>query len=308
LLTMKGGGSKGKATKDKSTTPAEPEKSVTPPLPTTPATPTKTKNKRKERSSCYAFGWWWNCAVFVAFLAALAVVAQPLVKQIIEELQTKGKVPIPQVKTALASVRVLQTTKLDLAVIFRSFVVLGFYGLSCKFRDFSTLSVGLTFTGISFLIEIGNALFLHFTNYSPLWLTTTPSLMLFTVGFSFEVLFLTLLMGIVFGLFLPESTPRVFFIVPTRLLWSCVCAFVATVIQVCVLHPMGFVAWKYAWWEASDLTQVSNIMLFAYLPAFLVASLVAGAPSPLVKVGFPVLLILLELSAFCFLGPVLHWI
>ncbi|KAH3744574.1 hypothetical protein Pelo_14027 [Pelomyxa schiedti] len=215
---------------------------------------------------------------------------------------------LPLAKAAFDASRKFDATKLDDSPIFMCLITLGFYGFSFKSSDFSTIAGGLMFSAVIFASELLNALFFHFTHYSPLWISNPlKTQMQLTVGLNMESVFLTLLLGFVFSLFIP-SKKMIFFCLPARLMWAFMGAIFAAALQLFLLNPMGIITFKYSWWGGADFLSMSNVMLFGYLSAFVLACWMHGIPYPVIKVALPVSLLLFELGVFIFLGPICHWI
>jgi hypothetical protein len=98
------------------------------------------------------------------------------------------------------------------------------------------------------VLEIVNALVLHFSGYSALWTTPGRSAYVIYAGWNIEILFLAAIGGLVVLKGLPEDRHMKILGVPNRLFLSVVNATVAVFVEV-LLNQVGLLVWEYKYWS-----------------------------------------------------------
>lgn len=127
-------------------------------------------------------------------------------------------------------------------------------------KNWNLVLAALAIWGTEWCLEVINALFLHFTQYSAVWTEVGPTAYLIFVGVNIETTFMFAMMGIVFCRVLPEDRNMKILGIDNRLFltfgYSIFCVFIEV-----LLNQIGVLVWNYWWW---NFPNVWLIIIFGY--------------------------------------------
>lgn len=133
----------------------------------------------------------------------------------------------------------------------------------------------LAFWGMDWFNEIANGLVFHFTQYAPIWGIGHPSSLLIFMGLNIEICFNFALMGLAATMLMPKDKAVRILGLPNRLVMAVLNSALCVLVEL-ALHQFGMLVWEWPWWNA---THPLPILLFGYLPFFLVGYWVYDMPS-----------------------------
>ncbi len=115
-------------------------------------------------------------------------------------------------------------------------------------KNFSAVFIGLYSLASGWILEIVNALVLHFTQFSALWTTPGRSAFVIYAGWNFEIFVLAALGGLIVVKSLPEDRSLKIFGISNRIvipfLWSIFAVFIEI-----MLNFSGILVWQYKFWS-----------------------------------------------------------
>ena len=142
-------------------------------------------------------------------------------------------------------------------------IVLYFYFIEIKQKNWNVIFAGLAYYGIEWLGEIANSLWMYGSGYAPLWGEPGKTAYLILIGINLETTLMFSIFGLAIAKLLPDDPKMKLWGVPNRVLvvfgLSLFCALVET-----VLNKFGALTWDYWWW---GWPHIWSVILFAYAPA-----------------------------------------
>jgi hypothetical protein len=129
---------------------------------------------------------------------------------------------------------------------------------------------GLALFGMDWFNELWNGLVLHFTRTSAVWVTPGQSSLVLLPGWSIEIAFMFLVMGVVGVKMLPADRGARVLGLPNRWFFAVVLSALAVIVEV-LLNLAGVLVWHWWFWR---LPNVALVFLVGYLPFFVVSFLV----------------------------------
>ena len=123
------------------------------------------------------------------------------------------------------------------------------YNTELEKENWGVVLLSVYFFAISgVVLEIVNALVLHFTQYSALWTTPGQSAFVIYAGWNIEIFFLAAIGGLMVLKGLPEDKHMKIMGIPNRIFLSVVNATVAVFAEV-LLNKVGMLVWEYKYWS-----------------------------------------------------------
>lgn len=179
-------------------------------------------------------------------------------------------------------------------------VVLYVYGNEVERGNLRAVRAGLAVLLTDTLWEVANALVLHATGRSSLWVVTGGTSFLILPGWTIEIAFMFAIAGIVTVKLLPDDRGRRILGLPNRwffvVLWSVVGA---TVESLLVRTPHFH--WGYPWWN------FPLVALIGYAP-FEIMAFAAYDATPRNATRLVAALAAIDATVISVFGPVLRWI
>ncbi len=122
------------------------------------------------------------------------------------------------------------------------------YFVEVERRAWNVVMAGLAFYGLEWFLEILNALWLHFSQYSAVWTAPGDTAYLLTVGLNVEISMMFAVAGVAFAKVLPQDRTVKILGLPNRWFFvianSVFCVFVEV-----ILNFWGALVWAYNWWN-----------------------------------------------------------
>jgi hypothetical protein len=153
-------------------------------------------------------------------------------------------------EASLEALRILRSPENLLWYVVPFFVIaVYFYQVEIRKGNWSAVLLGIYFFATSgVILEIVNALILHFTQYSALWTTPGRSAYVIYAGWNIEISFLAIIGGLHFIQGLPEDKNESILGIPNRIAIALGTAIFAVLIEV-VLNQAGILVWEYKFWN-----------------------------------------------------------
>ncbi len=178
------------------------------------------------------------------------------------------------------------------------------YAVEIERKNWNLVFAGLAFWGMDWFNEIWNSLVFHFTNFAPVWGAPGKTAYLIFIGLNIEICFMFAIAGIVFSkLLLPDKKTKILGI-PNRIFFAVVYSIFCVFVEL-FLNSVGALTWDYSWWNA---TRPLLIILFGYLPFFLVAYWVFDMESVRKKVVTTGIIYSVNIIAIIVFGFILGWL
>ncbi len=178
------------------------------------------------------------------------------------------------------------------------------YAVEIERKNWNMVFAGLAFWGMDWFNEIWNSLVFHFTNYAPVWGAPGKSAYLILIGLNIEICFMFAIAGIVFSkLLLPDKRTKILGF-PNRIFFAVVYSTFCVFVEL-LLNSVGALTWDYSWWNA---TRPLLIILFGYLPFFLVAYWVFDMESVKKKVVTTGIIYSIDIIAIIVFGFIFGWL
>jgi hypothetical protein len=122
------------------------------------------------------------------------------------------------------------------------------YFVEVERKNWNVVMAGLAFYGLEWFLEILNALWLHFSQYSAVWTAPGDTAYLLTVGLNVEISMMFAVAGVAFAKILPKDRTMKILGLPNRWFFvvanSVFCVFVEV-----ILNFWGALVWEYKWWN-----------------------------------------------------------
>jgi hypothetical protein len=115
--------------------------------------------------------------------------------------------------------------------------------------------------------ELWNGLVLHFSRTSAVWVTPGQSSLILLPGWSIEIAFMFLVMGVVGVKMLPADRRARVLGLPNRWVFAVALSIVAVIVEV-LLNAAGVLVWHWWFWR---FPHVALVFLVGYLPFFVVS-------------------------------------
>jgi hypothetical protein len=142
------------------------------------------------------------------------------------------------------------------------------YFVEVERKAWNVVMAGLAFYGLEWFLEILNALWLHFSQYSAVWTAPGDTAYLLTVGLNIEISMMFAVAGVAFAKVLPQDRTIKILGLPNRWLFvianSVFCVFVEV-----ILNFWDALVWEYSWWNWPNLWLIiivgySLYMIFSF--------------------------------------------
>lgn len=174
------------------------------------------------------------------------------------------------------------------------------YATELERGNLSGVFAGLAYWLADWLWEILNALVLHFTGQSALWVVSGGTSYLILVGLSLEITAMFAIAGIVFTKLLPKSRTLRILGIPNRWFFISANAVLCAGVE-CLLVQTPHFHWGFPWWN------FPLVVLIGYVPFDWICFRVFDSPrkSQVRIVGS---LLALDAALLAVFGPFLHWI
>ncbi|MBD3256336.1 MAG: hypothetical protein GF383_14660 [Candidatus Lokiarchaeota archaeon] len=154
-------------------------------------------------------------------------------------------------QTALDNLR--STDNLQWYVIPLLIIIVYIYNLEMEKDNKEAVYMGIYWFAISgVVLEIINALVLHFTQYSALWLTPGNSAFVIYVGWNIEIAFLAALIGLMNVKGLPEDKDKKIFGMPNRIFMPILWGVQGVIVEI-ILNFAGILVWDWWFWNFPNL-------------------------------------------------------
>jgi hypothetical protein len=144
------------------------------------------------------------------------------------------------------------------------------YAVEVERRRWDIVLAGLAFFLMDVFNELVNSAIFHATGRAPLWAVTGDTSYLVLIGWSIEIIFLFLVVGVIFVKQLPPERSMRILGVPNRLflvfIFSCLCVLIEV-----FLESTGYFHWEYWWWNTPF---VPLIVVLGYMTFFAIAAYV----------------------------------
>lgn len=178
------------------------------------------------------------------------------------------------------------------------------YAVEVERKNWSLFFAGLAFWGMDWFNEIWNSLVFHFTDFAPVWGAPGDTAFLILIGLNIEICFMFAIAGIAFGKLLPADARLKILGVPNR--WFiAISGSIFCVIVEYFLNAIGALTWDYSWW---DRGAPLLIVLFGYLPFFLMAFWVHDMKTVKAKVTTVGIIYAVDAVGILVFGVFLHWL
>ena len=174
------------------------------------------------------------------------------------------------------------------------------YAVEIERRNWNGVLAGLTFFLTDVLWEIGNALVLHGTNHSALWVVSGGTSFLLLVGLSIEISMMFAIAGIVFTKLLPADRKQLLFGIPNRWFYIAVNSIFCGLAE-CLLVQTPYFHWGYSWWN------FPLVVLIGYAPFDWLCFKVFDSRRK-VQLRIVASLATLDAALLVVFGWLLHWI
>lgn len=139
------------------------------------------------------------------------------------------------------------------------------YAVEVERRNWNAILASAAFLLTDILWEIINALILHFSGTSSLWIVTGNTAYLVLVGLGIEIAFIFAIAGIVFTKFLPKEKNAKIAGLPNRWFHILAFSFFGSFIELLLVQTPYF-KWGYSWWG------FTLVALMGYLPFYWVTA------------------------------------
>jgi hypothetical protein len=142
------------------------------------------------------------------------------------------------------------------------------YFVEVERKAWNVVMAGLAFYGLEWFLEILNALWLHFSQYSAVWTAPGDTAYLLTVGLNIEISMMFAVAGVAFAKVLPQDRTVKILGLPNRWFFvianSVFCVFVEV-----ILNFWDALVWEYSWWNWPNLWLIiivgySLYMIFSF--------------------------------------------
>jgi len=178
------------------------------------------------------------------------------------------------------------------------------YSVEIERKNWSLVFAGLAFWGMDWFNEIWNSLVFHFTNFAPVWAAPGKTAYLILIGLNIEICFMFAIAGVAFSkMLLPDKKTKILGI-PNRIFFAVVNSIFCVFVEM-LLNYVGALTWDYSWWS---IGVPYLIILFGYLPFFLVAFWVFDMETVKKKIQVSGIIYSVNISAIIIFGLILGWL
>ena len=165
---------------------------------------------------------------------------------------------------ALSNLRT--TDNLQWYVIPLLIIVVYIYNAEMEKENFDAVYLGIYWLCIcGVVLEIVNALVLHFTQYSALWTTPSNSAYIIYVGWNIEIAFLAALIGLMNVKALPKDKDEKIFGISNRVFFPILWGIQGVIVEI-ILNLAGILVWEYWWWS---WPHIYFILIWWTIPGFI---------------------------------------
>jgi len=178
------------------------------------------------------------------------------------------------------------------------------YAVEIERRNWDVILAGLAFYGLEWLLEILNALVLHWTGHSAVWTAPGHTAFLLLVGLNIEISMMFAVAGVAFTKMLPWD-PKVKILGLSNRWFFVVANSVFCVLVEVLLNRAGLLVWAYPWWNWPN---VWLIILIGYMPYMIVSFWVHDTPRMANKIATVAGLFAVDFVGFVVFAGLLHWI
>jgi len=127
-------------------------------------------------------------------------------------------------------------------------IVIYIYFNEIEKKNWDVVFAGLAFWGLEWFLELLNALWLHFSQYSAVWTAPADSAFLITVGLNIEITLMFAFAGLTFAKLLPKDKNLKILGINNRIFLAFVNAIFCGLIEI-VLNRWNALIWEYWWWN-----------------------------------------------------------
>lgn len=138
------------------------------------------------------------------------------------------------------------------------------YFVEVERRNWNVVLAGLAFYGLEWFLEILNALWLHFSQYSAVWTAPGDSAFLLTVGLNIEISMMFAVAGVTFAKVLPKDKSMKILGIPNRWLFIVANSVFCVLVEV-LLNAWGALVWVYPWWNWPNIWLIIIIGYSLYM-------------------------------------------
>lgn len=135
-------------------------------------------------------------------------------------------------------------------------------------KNWNLIMAGLAFSALEWFLEIGNALWFHFSRHAAVWMTPGDSAYIILIGLTIEISLMFAVAGVIVTKVLPEDRDKKILGLPNRWFFVIVNSLLFVFIEV-ILNQWGVLVWEYRWWNWPNVWLIiiigySLYMIFAY--------------------------------------------
>jgi hypothetical protein len=203
---------------------------------------------------------------------------------------------------SLQALGVLRSTEnLQWYVVPLLIIVLYVYITEIENKNWGVLLLGIYSFANGWILEIVNALILHFTKYAALWSTPGNSAFVIYVGWNIEIFVLAAVGGILVLKTLPKDKDMKILGIPNRIFIPVFWAVFAVGIEI-LLNRSGILVWEYKYWSWPN---IYFIVIWWTIPYFGLARMHDNLPMKTKKrlaVAFPVIAVAMHIVFATILG------
>ena len=138
------------------------------------------------------------------------------------------------------------------------------YFVEVERRNWNVVLAGLAFYGLEWFLEILNALWLHFSQYSAVWTTPGNTAYLLLVGLTIEISMMFAVAGVAFTKILPKDRAVKILGLPNRWFFVLANSVFCVFIEV-LLNLWGVLVWEYEWWNWPNIWLIIIIGYSLYM-------------------------------------------
>jgi hypothetical protein len=171
-------------------------------------------------------------------------------------------------------------------------------------KKWNIIIAGLAFWGLEWLLEIGNALWLHFSKHSAIWTTPDKSAYIILVGLTIEISMMFLVAGVILVKILPEDRSTKILGLPNRWFFVIFNSILFVFIEV-ILNQWGVLVWAYRWWNWPN---VWLIIIIGYSLYMMFSFWIYDMPSMKEKISIVSALYALDIILIILFMGALKWI
>ncbi len=171
-------------------------------------------------------------------------------------------------------------------------------------KNWNVVLAGLAFYTLEWFIELINALWLHFSQYSAVWTAPASSIYLITVGLNIEITLMFAVAGIGFVKILPTDKSMKILGINNRLFFAIANSIFCVIVEI-VLNRWNALNWAYPWWNWYN---PFLIVIFGYSLYMFFSFWVFDHPSMRTKITAVGVMAAIDVVAYALFMGVLGWI